>query len=53
MLESIGSWIGRAADTVAHEMGVVFNFATRSPATFATVAAVVVALMVMIALARK
>ena len=53
MLETLGNWIGRAADTAVYEMGVVFRFATQSPAAFATFAALVVALLVMIALARK
>lgn len=53
MLESLGTWIARATETAAREMGIVIDFATRSPTAFATVAAVLVALVVMVALARK
>jgi hypothetical protein len=53
MLESLGVWISRIADTVLHEMGIVFRFATQSPVTFAFVAAIVVALLVVVALGRK
>lgn len=53
MLEALGNWIVRAADTAVYEMGVVFRFATQSPAAFATSAAIVVAVLVMVALARK
>lgn len=53
MLQNLGSRIGDLADTLLHELGVVVAFATRSPATFAVVAAVTVAVLVMIALARR